>query len=144
MDCPFQALIRPEFQEGKTMRRRLSILRFLVVESGAALFVLGLLFWNGRALNLVPVHMMLVGVLVLCLWVIAAIGLRSGIPTGFVSLVLLWSLIMPLLGVLQNSLVPGSWHWTVPVVHLLVGIAAIGLGQGMLRRIAVARQGGMT
>lgn len=125
----------------KTMYRKLSILRFLVVGTGSLLFVLGLLFWGGRALNLIPVHILLGGILVLCLWVIAGIGFSSRMPKGFVALVLLWSLVMPLLGVLQNSLVPGAWHWTVQAFHLLVGIAAIGLGQGMLRRIAIARQG---
>lgn len=125
------------------MSRGLSILRFLVVGSGTALLVLGLLFWTGRSLNLVPVHMLLGGILVLSLWILAGVAFRSGVPGGFVSVAVLLSLINPLLGVAQETLVPGSWHWTVEAAHLLVGGAAIGLGQGMVRRIAAARQGGV-
>lgn len=117
-------------------------MRFLVVGNGAALFFLGLLFWSGRLLNLVPLHMLLGILLVLSLWILVGMALRNGVPAGFVSLVFSWSLVLPLLGVFQGQLLPGDWHWTVQAAQLIVGAAVIGLGQSFIRRIASVRQGG--
>lgn len=66
----------------------------------------------------------------------------NGVPAGFVFLVFAWSLILPLLGIVQDRLLPGVWHWTVQAAHLVAGGAAIGLGQVLVRRIAVLREGG--
>ena len=49
----------------------------------------------------------------MCLWVLAGIGLKSGASTGITSLVLLFSLIMPILGIAQDGLLPGPWHWMI-------------------------------
>ncbi|MBX6332057.1 MAG: hypothetical protein IRY91_09440, partial [Gemmatimonadaceae bacterium] len=64
------------------MRNTASIARWLVRLCGIALIILGILFWAGRALSLVPLHMLLGLVLVLALWVLAGIGGRAGVPAG--------------------------------------------------------------
>ncbi len=46
---------------------------------------------------------------------------------------------MPILGLTQNQLLPGSWHWVIQLVHLLVGLGAMGQGEGLARRIKAAR-----
>ncbi len=125
----------------KTMNRELTIFRFLVRGVGTALIVMGLLFWSGRALGLLPLHMLLGGILVLCLWVLAGMGFRSGAPGGILSLALLFSLFMPLLGMFQGQLLPGGMHWTVEALHLIVGGGAMGLGEALIRRIGAARMG---
>jgi hypothetical protein len=99
------------------------------------LLTLGLLFWSGNALNLIPVHMLTGLVLVLALWALAVLGLRAGVPPALGGLALVWGLIVPVLGVTQDSLVPGDAHVLVKVLHLLVGVIAIGLGESLARRI---------
>jgi hypothetical protein len=47
--------------------------------------------------------------------------------------------VLPILGVTQGRLLPGSWHWLIQVLHLLVGLAAIGLATDLATRIK-ARQ----
>ena len=111
--------------------------RVIIGLSGISLLLLGVLFWTGRALSLLPVHMLLGGILVLGLWLIAVLGLRARAAGGLVALVLAFSLIMPVLGIEQTRLLPGAWHWLVQLLHLLVGFAAIGLGQVLARRIRV-------
>jgi hypothetical protein len=113
-------------------------LRVLISLTGLTLLVLGILFWTGRTLSLVPLHMLLGVVLALLLWILAGLALHAGLARGLTVLVVLWSLIMLIFGVWQVQLLPGGWHWVIEVLHLLVGFAAIGLGHALARHIAVA------
>ena len=111
------------------------IARLLISLFGITLVVLGILFWTGHALSLLRLHMMIGGLFVICLWVLAVLGFIGSGTRGFAFLVLVWSLIVPALGVSQLSLMPGSGHWVIQAVHLLVGIIAMGLGHALARRI---------
>lgn len=111
------------------------IARSLISLFGIALVVLGILFWTGHALSLLPVHMALGGLFVICMWVLAVLGLLAPGARGFALLVFVWSLIVPALGAAQLSLLPGPDHWVVQAVHLLVGIIAMGLGHSLARRL---------
>jgi len=42
---------------------------------------------------------------------------------------------VPVLGLAQDRLLPGSAHWLIQVLHLLVGLAAIGQGEALAARI---------
>ncbi len=117
------------------MKRTVLIARALLSLLGLALIVLGALFWSGRALDLLPLHMLLGMLFVVCLWVLAGIALAARSSRGFVLVVLLWSLIVPALGMAQPQLMPGSLHWVIQSVHLLVGLIAMGLGHALARRI---------
>ena len=56
------------------------------------------------------------------------LAVRAGVSMGFVALAAVWGLIVPILGVMQTQLLPGGAHWVIEVIHLLVGLVAIGLG----------------
>lgn len=109
--------------------------RLLLSLFGITLVVLGILFWTGHALSLLQLHAMLGGLFVICLWVLAVIGFLVPGCRGLALIVLIWSLIVPALGVTQLSLMPGADHWVIQVTHLLVGLIAIGLGHALARRI---------
>jgi len=111
------------------------IARSLVSLFGIALVVLGILFWTGHALSLLPLHTALGGLFVICMWVLAVLGLLAPATRGFALLVLVWSLVVPALGVEQLSLLPGSDHWVIQAAHLLVGIIAMGLAHSLARRL---------
>jgi energy-coupling factor transporter transmembrane protein EcfT len=117
------------------MRTTATVAQWLVRITGLIQIVLGLLFWTGNQLTLVPVHMLVGLILVLSLWTLAFIGARSGIQPGFVVLAFLWGLLLPILGVTQAQILTGSAHWLIQVLHLLVGVAAIGQGEGLGQRI---------
>jgi hypothetical protein len=55
-----------------------------------------------------------------------------------VTLAVVWGLIVPLLGLTQGQLLPGDYHWVVKVVHLLVGMGAMGQGDVLAARIKQA------
>jgi hypothetical protein len=95
--------------------------------------VLGVLFWTGNASSLVIVHIAVGLVLVLDLWAAIALGLRAGSPIGLAALALVWSIGMPIFGLAQTGLLPGSAHVVIQVLHLLVGAAAVGLVEALAR-----------
>jgi uncharacterized membrane protein YuzA (DUF378 family) len=105
------------------------------------LLVLGVLFWTGNAFDLVPLHQLLGIVLVLGLWALAILSWRAAAPPGLVIGALVWGLIVVWLGLNQQTLLPGDLHWLVRVLHLLVGLAAVGLAEalgGHIRRASAS------
>ena len=117
------------------MRTATTIVRTLIRLTGLVQIVLGVLFWTGNARGLIPLHMLVGFVLVLSLWVMAALAARAGVQPGLVALAAVWGLVVPVLGLAQDRLLPGSAHWLIQVLHLLVGLGAIGQGEALAARI---------
>jgi len=117
------------------VRTATTIVRTLIRLTGLVQIVLGVLFWTGNARGLIPLHMLVGFVLVLSLWVMAALAARAGVQPGLVALAAVWGLVVPVLGLAQDRLLPGSAHWLIQVLHLLVGLAAIGQGEALAARI---------
>jgi uncharacterized membrane protein YczE len=117
------------------------VFRGLISVLGLALIVLGALFWDQQALTLVPLHMLLGVLFVLCLWGLVAVGFIARLRAPLPLLVLVWSLIVPVFGVAQTRLLAGPHRLLVETAHLLVGLIAMGLGHGLARRISRARRG---
>src|SRR5689334_9673387 len=94
----------------------------LVRITGVLLLILGLLFWTGDALGLIPIHMLLGVLLVLALWLLAATASLLGIPLGLAIATALVGLLVAALGFTQDSLFPGAAHWVIQVLHLVLGV----------------------
>jgi hypothetical protein len=103
--------------------------------SGVILIILGVLFWTGHALGLVSLHMLLGLILVLALWTLAFIAARAGVGVGTAAFTIAWGIVVLFLGIAQTRLLPGPAHWVIEVLHLLVGLAAMGLGDALAKRI---------
>jgi hypothetical protein len=116
--------------------------QWIIRVSGLLVLILGLLFWTGDApRGLLPVHMLLGTLMVLGLWLLAATASQLGVPISLTITAAVLGLIVLVLGFTQTSLLPGSSHWLIQVLHLLVGIAAISIGEiigGRLRRSRLA------
>ena len=104
-----------------------------------AAIILGILFWTGNAENLIPVHMLLGIIAVLSLWVIGlAQGFIKGGSFGLALATFIVGLALAIVGLYQQQWLLGSSHWIIQVIHLLLGLSAIGLGEminGRTRRI---------
>jgi hypothetical protein len=111
------------------MRTATTVIQMLVRLIGLIMIVLGLLFWTGNALNLIGLHMMLGIGLVLLLWALAIVAARGGVSLRLVALGIAWGLIVVALGMTQSRLLPGDAHWVIKVLHLLVGVAALGIAE---------------
>jgi hypothetical protein len=110
-------------------------LRVIIRASFLAQLALGLLFWTGRATQLIPLHRLNGFVMVIAVWALAFIAARAGVNGRLVAAAILWGLVAPVLGLTQERILPGSFHWTVQVLHLLVGVGLIGLAENLARRL---------
>ncbi len=117
------------------MSRAVNVLHWTIRISGTLLVLLGIAIWTGRADAIVPVHEFLGFVLVLSLWALALFAARVGVPRGMVAAAVAWGVIAPILGLTQANLLTNNWHWTIQVLHLLVGLAMIGTGEGLFQRM---------
>lgn len=111
------------------MRTATTVIGMAIRVLGLVMIVLGLLFWTGNALNLIGLHMLIGIVVVLLLWALAIIAARNGVSLGLVALGIVWGLIVVALGMTQTRLLPGDLHWIIRVLHLLVGIGALGIAE---------------
>lgn len=116
------------------MKTAVTAFQMLIRVTGVIQLVLGVAFWTGNALGLVPLHQLIGFVIVLSLWTLAALAARAGVQPGLVAAAAVWGLVLPVLGLTQRELLPGSAHWLVEVLHLLVGLGALGLAENLATR----------
>lgn len=122
------------------MQVSLTISHMLVRITGVLLLLLGLLIWTEpNAGQFVPIHMLLGVVLVISVWVMSGVSLRAGAPVGFAGGLAVLGLLVLWLGLQQRSLMPGSSHWVIQVIHLLLGLAAVGVAEALGGRLRRAR-----
>ena len=115
----------------------------LVRLTGVILVILGLLIWTNTARNLTPLHIWTGFILVLSYWVLAIAAGLAGLNAGLVVLNILWGLFVVYFGLTHGQLLPGSPHWVVQVLHLVVGVATVGLGEWLGARVKQAPSGGV-
>jgi hypothetical protein len=113
--------------------------QMLIRLTGLLLIVMGASFWTGHALTLIPVHRQIGYVFVLSLCALGALAARAGVAPGFVVVVFLWGVLVPVLGITQDRLVLGDAHWIIKLLHLLVGLGAMGQAEGLAARIKEAQ-----
>jgi hypothetical protein len=90
------------------------------------MLVLGIQFWTGRALSMIPLHMRIGEVLIALLWILAGIGIRAGVRLPFALSVIAYGFFVIGFGMTMSGLLPGRAHEIVRVLHLLIGIGVIG------------------
>jgi len=111
------------------MKTAITVLRMLVRLCFVVLLVLGIIFWTGHGLSLIPTHMTIGIILVVSLWLTAILAAIARAPMGLVIAGLLWGALTIWLGASQMSLLPGGAHWIIQVLHLLVGMGAVGINE---------------
>lgn len=117
------------------MKTAASILQGIARITGLLLIVLGLFLWFGRAYQLLPLHIGLGMLLVVALWVQATLAARAGASIGLVAFAVAWGVVVPVFGMAQANLLPGDFHWVIRVLHLAVGMVAMGLVDTLGKRV---------
>ena len=106
---------------------------------GLILLVLGFRFWTGHSLRFIPVHRNIGEVVIGLLWILAGIGLRKGVPPGLVLGGMFYGVIVLAFAFRMGTFLPGEGHEAIRVVHLLLGLGAIGMVEmigGRIKRAA--------
>ena len=113
----------------------MGVSRMLLVFMRAAMAVqviVGIGFWTGHWAGLVNVHMAIGALFVIALWVIAGIAAAHRRPGGLVAFGFVWGVIVLALGMTQQSILVGSLHWIIRVLHLAIGIAAMPIAERLV------------
>jgi hypothetical protein len=116
------------------MRSTITAVQMAIRVAGVIQLVLGLAFWTGNALGLVDLHQLIGILFVLGLWTMAALAARAGVQPGLVAGAVVLGLIVPVVGLTQRELLPGSAHIVIQVLHLLLGLGALGLADTLATR----------
>lgn len=90
-------------------------------------------------MTLIPVHMLLGFVLVLSLWALAALAARAGVVPGLVMLTFVWGVAVTVLGMSQDRMLIGDFHWATKMLHLTGGLVAMGQAEWLAGRIMHGR-----
>jgi hypothetical protein len=93
------------------------------------MFVLGFQFWMDRAQSMIPLHMRLGETLITLLWILAGIGMRSGVRLPLALGVIAYGLFVVGFGMTMGGILKGSAHEIVRILHLLIGLGAIGAAE---------------
>ncbi|HVB62791.1 MAG TPA: hypothetical protein VNE61_16480 [Ktedonobacteraceae bacterium] len=101
--------------------------------AGVAALILGLLFWI-TPIDLISFHMLFgitlaISILVLSIMMLFIRGMRL---LGIVGII--YTFVLPIFGLTQSGLLVGNLHWLIQTAHLLVGLGALALVQGIYTR----------
>jgi hypothetical protein len=114
------------------MKSPATIVQMLIRLLGVIVLVLGIVLWTGHGgTELEKGHQTLAILLVIALWVLAALAFKAGVKVPLVAVAVAWGFIAPILGFAQKNILTGSGHWVIQVLHLLVGLGVIGLGESL-------------
>lgn len=103
--------------------------RIVMRACAAVLVILGILFWTGRELQLVPAHAIVGLLFVIAMWAIAIAGTATGAPRSLTVSTVVWGFVVFWLGTQQAAILPTPAHWIVEVLHLLVGLAGVAIAE---------------
>jgi len=116
------------------MLRMVRIAQMTVRLTGMLQIILGALIWAGHS-ELKQAHTGLGMLFVLALWSLAAIGFRARAAVGLGIRATIWGIVVLWYGMIQGQLWTGDQHIYVRVLHLIVGLVAIGVAELLARRI---------
>jgi hypothetical protein len=108
----------------------IKLLQWCVRIGWLAALALGILLWRGMFIGAIRAHMALGGLVVLSLAALAVLALlaRVRIPLAIVSIV--WAAVTFYVGIMQLG-PRGSNFWMIEILHLALGIGAIGIAEAL-------------
>jgi hypothetical protein len=110
----------------------------MLMRLGAAIqVVLGIGFWTGHWVGAIPVHQTIGMVYVALLWVIAVIALVKRMNVGLAVFGIVWGLVIAGFGMTQQTLLVGSLHWIIRLLHLVIALSALGIAERLARTAEV-------
>ncbi len=111
------------------MTRSILILRWILRLTFLVALLLGLVLWTGHGYRYLSVHMWLGFVITFDLLALAILAFLTRVKPALPLITVLWAILLPFIGIAQLHLLSGRNHWLIQVVHLLLGLGAIGLGE---------------
>jgi len=111
------------------MKNAVKFLQYAVRLLALLQVALGFQFWSGRSFVLLPVHMRMGEALIALLWIVAGIELRAGVKPGLAIGAIVYGFLALAFAMNMARLLPGGAHEVIRVLHLLIGLGAVGLAE---------------
>ncbi len=112
-------------------------LRWVARLDGVAALILGILLWSGSTAQL-KIHILTGFVMTLTLLLLGLVGFFVRIKPVMPIVSIAWAVLLPYIGFAQLHLFPGASHVVIQVIHLLIGICAIGVAEALGAKITRA------
>lgn len=121
-------------------RTAILVLTWIVRVAGIVQILLGLSIWIGPGLPYTWLHIQTGVLIVAGLWILAVLALIVRGRPALAGFALLWGLALPAFGMVQSEILVGEWHWIVRVVHLLMGLIALGTADALAKHVLATRR----
>ena len=118
----------------KGARLCLMLMRF----AAAIQLVLGIGFWTGHWINAIPIHRTIGVIYVLLLCVLAILALLKRAEVGLAVFAIVWAVVIAGLGMAQPTILVGSLHWIIRVLHLIIALSAMPIAERLSRSAAAS------
>jgi hypothetical protein len=115
----------------------IKVAQIVVRVCGFLALLFGIMIWIGN-LRLTMIHMLLGFLLVLALWTLSVLAIRAKIMSVGITGII-FGLIIAGFGNAQKTIMQGDSHWLIRVLHLILGLAAMGLAESLAKSIRNAR-----
>jgi hypothetical protein len=113
---------------------------WIVRIAGIVQILLGLSIWIGPGMPYVSLHIQTGILIVAGLWILAVLALIQGGRAALAGFAFVWGLALPAFGMVQGTILVGSLHWIIQVVHLLMGLIALGTADALAKHVLEARR----
>ena len=119
------------------MTTLLSPLRLVVRATAVALLLIGIALWLGYAVPWRGVHLGLGVLLAAAVLALGAVVARTTGRLGALAAAVAWVALLVGYGIVHPRLWPGGAHWIAQLLHVLIGLATVGLTE----RLAAGARG---
>jgi len=92
--------------------------------------IFGLIFWFSGTHGLAWLHMLLGILFVIVVWYLGVMqALLDNGSLGLTLATFIVGLLLAIVGMTQTTILLGRAHWVIQVIHLLLALTAVGLGE---------------
>jgi hypothetical protein len=122
------------------MRTATLALMWIVRVAGVVQILLGLSIWIGPGMRYFSLHIQAGFLIVVGLWILAILALIVRGRPALVVFALVWGLALPTFGMAQAAILVGPLHWIIRVIHLLMGLIALGTADALAKHVLATRR----
>lgn len=116
------------------MTGTVAALRWVARLDGLGALILGIILWTG-SLGVLKIHILAGFILSLTMLLIGIVGFLSRVKPALPIVAIFWALLLPYVGFVQLRPLPGAGRIIIQVIHLLIGVGAIGIAEALAAKI---------
>ena len=116
------------------MKGIVAALRWVARIIGVIALILGIILWTGST-RVLGIHILTGFIMSITMLLIGGVGFFARVKPGLPVIAIAWALLLPYFGFAQFRLLPGASHIVIQVIHLLIGICAVGIAEAIAAKI---------